>query len=91
MVDHVFLELLLYLVLNGWVLVYLEMVRRSLRIPWMVVLEGAAMELEWLHLSVMSVHLFILIPHIVVRVSTVKMIAMFGWRATAITIGFEGT
>ena len=57
----------------------------------MVILEGAAVKLERLHLSVVGIHLFVLITHIEVRVSSVKMISMVGWRATAIAIGLEST
>ena len=56
-----------------------------------MILERAAVKLERLHFPVVGIHLFVLITHIEVRMSSVKMISMVSWRATAITIGFEST
>ena len=75
LVDHLFLEMLLDLVL-----IYVMMILRlQLRVTKMVILEGAACKLERLHLSVVGIHLFVMITHIEIRVSTVKMISMVSW------------
>ena len=57
----------------------------------LLILEGS-MKLEGLHalhVSVVSVNLFILVADVEVRVGAVKTVAMLCWRAACVSVGLE--
>ena len=72
LVDHVFLELLLDLILDERVLV-------DVVVGGLVLILVRAVNLEGCDISVMRVHFFILVTDIEVWVITVKMISMINW------------
>ena len=58
----------------------------------LLVLEGG-MKLEGLHtlhVSVVSVDLFILVADVEVRVGAMETVAVLSWRAAGVSIGLEG-
>ena len=72
LVDHVFLELLLDLILNERVLI--DMV-----VGGLVLILERAVNLEGCDISVVSVHLFVLVTDVEVWVIAVNMISVINW------------
>ena len=79
LVDHLFLEVLLDLVLYQWVLIDVGRISNKLFLLYLVtILEGVVKleRLDTLGLSVMSIDLFVVLTQVIVLVGAVKIVTL---------------